>query len=61
MVSSDGDLLHSQAGDTICHSMVRGFEGMMDDTTLSALLTFTRHSCAGNMDDAFRSIKTIRK
>ena len=40
---------------------MRGFEGVNDESTLTAMLTFTLHSCAGNMDDAFRSIKTIRK
>lgn len=32
-----------------------------DGDTIRALLTFSQHSCSGNMDEALKAIKLIRK
>lgn len=42
---------------------MNGFEGLeeSDDSTIKAMLNFSLYSCAGNMDEAFRAIRSIRK
>ena len=42
---------------------MRGFSGLEDseETALHAMMEFTYHSTIGNMDEAFRAIKLIKR